>query len=168
MNKSAVALLILGFVQLSGELLTFAGATKVGRAVKAVGAATTASPTPKVFTSHRGLETFSTQFTLEWETADAIKHSLVLTPELYQRVRGPYNRRNVYGAVLAYGPVLLSDEATRPMFEMVSKYALTGEAPLLRELGVDTAEIAGAVRVRYDPRPGPVRDWPRVIEVNRP
>jgi len=167
-NKPAIALLALGLLQMSGELLTYAGAKQVGRAVKAIGAATTASPAPKVFTSHRGLETFSTQFTIEWETRDGAKQTLLLTPELYQHFRGPYNRRNVYGAVLAFGPVLLTDDITRPMFQAVSLSALGGDAPLLRELGVNPAGIAGTVRVRYEPRPGSlVADWPRVIEVNR-
>jgi hypothetical protein len=167
LNKVAYALLTLGLVQMAGEIITLAGAPQVGRPIKAIGAATTASPAPKVFTSHRGLETFSTQFTLEWETRNGAKQLLPLTPELYQRVRGPYNRRNVFGAILAYGPVLLIDEATRPMFDAASNYALAGDAPLLRELSVNTAEIVGAVRVRYEPRPGPAGDWPRVIEVNR-
>jgi len=116
----------------------------------------------------RGLETFSTKFTLEWDGRDGKKHALELTPELYQQVRGPYNRRNVYGAVLAYGPVLLTNDITRPMFESVQRFALTGAAPLLRELGIDPAQIDGTARVRYDPRPDtPIVDWPRVIEVER-
>lgn len=169
MNKAAYALLALGLIQITGELLTLAGVPQLGRPIKAIGAATTASSAPKVFTSHRGLETFSTQFTVEWETRDGVKRTLPLTPELYQHVRGPYNRRNVYGAVLAYGPVLLNDESTRPMFEAVSRSALGGDGPLLRELGVNTAEIVGAVRVRYEPRAdAPIGNWPRVIEVNRP
>ena len=127
----------------AGQLLVEFELPQLGRPIKAIGAATTASPAPKVFTSHRGLETFSTQFTLEWETRDGVKQTLPLTPELYQRVRGPYNRRNVFGAVLAYGPVLLTDEATHEMFKAASRYALAGDAPLLRELGVNTAKVAG-------------------------
>src|SRR4051794_39698645 len=96
MNKAAWALLALGLIQLTGEILMAAGATTVGRAVKAVGAATTASPAPKVFTSVRGLETFSTQFTIEWDDRAGQRQTLLLTPELYQRICGPYNRRNVF------------------------------------------------------------------------
>ena len=68
-------------------------------------------------------------------------------------MRGPYNRRNVYGAVLAYGPVMQSDAATRPMFESVAHYALCGDAPLLRELGIPLGDIRGTVRIRVEPRP---------------
>jgi hypothetical protein len=154
MNKTAFGLLLIGLMQMTGDLLERAGAASAGRPIKGVGAATTASPAPKVFSAVHGLETFSTRFTLEWRDRDGRSQSLPLTPEVYARVRGPYNRRNVYGAVLAYGPVLATDERTRPLFESVARYALCGDAPLLRELGVDPAEVAGAVRVRYEPRAG--------------
>jgi hypothetical protein len=38
------------------------------------------------------------------------------------------------------------------MFESVTRHALCGEAPLLRELGVDPAEVSGPVRVRLAPK----------------
>jgi hypothetical protein len=57
--------------------------------------------------------------------------------------------------VLAYGPIMQSDPTLRPMFESVSKYALCGEAPLLRELTIDTADMKGEPRVRLETRSGP-------------
>src|SRR5438874_6108147 len=169
MNKAPAFLLVLGLLQMTGDLLQSYVNEPIGGAVKGIGAATTASPAPKVFSAVRGLETYSTRFALEWWDRDGRAHALPLTPELYGRVRGPYNRRNVYGAVLAYGPVLATDERTRPLFESVARFALCGEAPLLRELGVDPAEVVGPVRVRYEPRPGAdLGDLPRVLEVPCP
>ena len=168
MNRSAWFLLILGLAQIVGATISAVGLTSIGRPVQAIAAATTASPAPKVFTSVRGLETFSTTFTFEWDGRDGKKHAMVLTPELYAKIKGPYNRRNVYGAVLAYGPVLLTNPITRPMFESVQRFALTGDAPILREIGIDPDQIDGTIRVRYDPRPGTgTVDWPRVIEAER-
>ena len=143
------------------------------RAVRAcsprLGALTCASPAPKVFSAVGGLETYSTHFILEWTDRRGGQHALTLTPERYARVRGPYNRRNVYGAALAYGPVLLTNEPTRPMFQAVTQHALCGEAPLLRELGLDPADVTGVIRVRYEPLPGTdMADLPRVIEVTCP
>jgi hypothetical protein len=162
-NKAAPAfLLVVGLLQMAGDLFGL-------RAVKAVGAATAASPAPKVFSAVRGLETYSTRFVLEWTGRDGERRQLEVTPEVYGRVRGPYNRRNVYGAALAYGPVLATDPATRPMFRSVVNFALTGEAPLLRELGVDPAEVVPPVRVRYEPAAGTeFGDWPRVLEAPWP
>jgi hypothetical protein len=108
----------------------------------------------------------STRFFLEWtDRSTGTAHSQELTPEIYSRMRGPYNRRNVYGAVLAYGPVLPAE-----LRDPVARYALCGEAPLLRELGIETADIAGPVRVRYEPVAGTrlPPDIPRILEAPCP
>lgn len=140
MNRSraaAICLVVLGLLQMAADLT---GLTLV----KGLAAATNASPAPKVFSAVRGLETYSTRFFLEWPG-----HALEVTPEVYSRVRGPYNRRNAYGAALAYAPVL-PDSLRDP----VMRYALCGERPLLRELGIDPATVTGPVSVRLEPLPG--------------
>jgi hypothetical protein len=159
-KKAGTFLVILGLSQMTGDLLERYVHAPVGRALKGVGAATTAAPAPKVFSSVRGLETYSTRFYIEWTDRAGIEHSLLLSPEIYGRIRGPYNRRNVYGAALAYGPVL--PESLR---DPVMRYALCNEAPLLRELGIDPDNIAGRVRIRYEPLPGTdLGDLPRQLE----
>jgi hypothetical protein len=159
MKKSALVLLVVGLLQMTGDLLHLP-------ALKGIGAATGASPAPKVFTAIRGMEAYSTRFYLEWTDRMGVEHELLLTPEIYQHLAGPYNRRNTYGAVLAGGPVMVTDERLAGMYGSVSSYALCGEAPLLRELGLDPSKIAGPVRVRYDPLPGATMgDLPRVLEV---
>jgi hypothetical protein len=146
-RKPVIALLALGMLQMTADLLHL-------RALKGVAAATAASPAPKVFSSVRGLETYSSQFFVEWTDESGMFHSIKIRPETTARLRGPYNRRNVYGAVLAYGPVLQSDPSVRPMFESISRYALCGDAPLLRELGIPVTEIRGVPRIRIETRPG--------------
>jgi hypothetical protein len=142
-----IALLALGMLQMTADLLHL-------RVLKGVGAATAVSPAPKVFSSVRGLETYSSRFFVEWTDESGVFHSIKITPETTAGLRGPYNRRNVYGAVLAYGPVLQSDPSVRPMFESISRYALCGDAPLLRELGIPVTEIRGVPRIRIETRPG--------------
>lgn len=158
MKGLAAGLLVLGLLQMAGDLLKLPW-------LRGLAAATGASPAPKVFSAVRGLETYSTRFALEWEDAGGTTRSLPLTAEVYGRLGGPYNRRNVYGAALAYGPVLATDPRTRPMFEAVARHALCGRRPLLRELGVDPAGVARGPRVRFEPRPGThMGDLPRVVE----
>jgi len=158
----AAFLLILGLLQMAGDLLHLP-------ALKAEAAATAASPAPKVFSSVRGLETFSTRFVISWTDRSGAVRSEMITPELYSGLRGPYNRRNVYGAVLAYGPVLASDPHTREMFDSVAAYALCGRAPLLRELGIPESQVAGGVRLRLLPRAGTQpEDMPLVLEPRCP
>ena len=84
-------------------------------------------------------------------------------------MRGPYNRRNAYGAVLAYGPILFSNPRTKPLFESVARYALCGDAPLLRELGLYPGMLDVPPRVRLRPLEGSdVGDLPLVIEAPCP
>lgn len=131
---AAIALVVLGLAQMTGDLTHILP-------LKAIAAATGASPAPKVFSAVQGLETYSTRFVLEAGT-----QRVELTPEVYARIRGPYNRRNVYGAALAYAPVL-----PRELREPVMRYAVCGEAPLLRELGLPRAQHFA---VTLEPLPG--------------
>jgi hypothetical protein len=135
-------------------------------ALKAIGAATAASPAPRVFSAVRGYETYSTRFYVEWADREGAQHSLLITPLVYARLAGPYNRRNVYGAALSYGPVLAGDPRTRPMLESVMQYALCGNAPLLREIGIEPADIDGNLRIRFEPAYGTeMTTMPEYLEV---
>jgi hypothetical protein len=147
MRKPVLLLLALGLLQMAADVLRLP-------TLKGLAAATAASPAPKVFSSVRGLETFSTRFFIEWRDASGAFHSTEITPERTSGLMGPYNRRNVFGAVLAYGPVMQSDPRTRPMFDSIAKYALCGDAPLLHELRIGTRTISGNPRIRLEMRPG--------------
>jgi hypothetical protein len=112
------------------------------------------------------VEAYSTRFYLEWTDRLGVGREMLLTPEIYQRLAGPYNRRNVYGAVMAGGPVMATDERLTGMYRSASKYALCGQAPLLRELGINPAEVVGPMRARYEPLPGATMgDLPGILEV---
>ncbi len=137
-------LLTVGLAQMTFDTLGW-------RAGKAVAAATMLSPAPRVFSTSRGLETFTVVISLHWTDRAGQAHDLVLTPEIAQRLRGPYNRRNVYGAVLAYGPALLASDVGRGLFESVLRFALQGERPLLRELGIDPESVTGPLVLRWQP-----------------
>jgi hypothetical protein len=153
------ALLVLGLAQMVGSLLHLP-------ALRALAAATGASPAPKVFSAVQGLETFSTSFFLDIVDAGGSTRSVPLTADLYARLRGPYNRRNVYGAVLAFGPVLASDPRTAPMFQSVLDRSLCGARPLLRELGL-AADPTASVRVRLEPlRPEGMGPMPRLFSAH--
>lgn len=145
---AAPFLLILGLAQMAGDVFGLLP-------LKAIAAATAASPAPKVFSAVRGLETYSTRFFLEWSGG-----RVEMTPEISARMRGPYNRRNVYGAALAYAPVIPPS-----LRDPVMQRALCGDAPLLRELGIDPQRITGPIAVRLEPLAGtPVNDMPLRFE----
>jgi hypothetical protein len=152
-----VALALVGFAQMAGDIAH-------SSALRAVAAATAVSPAPKVFSAVEGLETFSTRFFIEWNDATGAEHSVEITPERYAHLRGPYNRRNVYGAVLAYGPVLESDPHMLRLFNAISSYALCSKAPLLRELGIPPDAEIESLRIRLQVRPQVVTpDLPLIL-----
>ncbi len=156
---AAYGLLALGLLQMLGSITGVA-------ALRGIGAASAASPAPRVFTTVRGLETFSTRFELSWYDVDGMERSMVLTPDLYAGLRGPYIRRNVYGAVLAYGPVLSTDPATEELYREVARYALCGDAPVLRDLGLNPQRIGPPITIKYTPRAGTdMGDLPRSLTV---
>jgi hypothetical protein len=141
----AAMLIALGCVQMAGDIS--------GRPeIKAAGAATQASPAPKVFTSQGGFETFSSRFFIEWQDRQGERHKFELTPQTYGRLKGPYNRRNAYGAALSYAPVLAANERTRPILDLVMRYAMCGDAPLLEELGIARRDVVYPVLLRLEPR----------------
>lgn len=142
----AFALGALGLAQMAGDLLGMP-------TLRGIAAATAASPAPRVFSTVRGLETFSSRFVFLWEDSTGAEQRLDLTPERSARIRGPYNRRNVYGAILAYGPIFSTDDTMRPMFESAVRHAMCGDAPLLRELGIEPAAARSGLRVVVEPRP---------------
>ncbi len=140
MKKRTCFLLTLGLLHMTGYLIG-------NQTLKGFAAATGASPAPKVFCSANGLETFTSKFTLLWQDLEGCEHEFVIDSKSASKLAGPYNRRNVYGAALAYGPIL-----PRTMTDPILSYAFTGNAPLLTELGIDANQINGRISIRIEPK----------------
>jgi hypothetical protein len=139
-NALALCALALGSLQMAGY---FAGSNTL----KGLGAVSTLAPFPKVFSDVDGVETFAADFSLLYDTPDGAAHRLSITPEVYARFQGPYNRRNVYGAALSYGP---TPRFPPELFNAVFRYGLVDPGPLAREIGVP--ENASGLRVHIRTR----------------
>lgn len=94
-----------------------------------------------------GLETFASTFTLSGVDGEGAPFALELTPELYGRLRGSYNRRNVYGAALSYAPRLPEE-----LWQAVFCHAFDGDGPLRRELGLPDGAHALTMTIRTQTR----------------
>ncbi|MEM7077230.1 MAG: hypothetical protein AAF513_01255 [Pseudomonadota bacterium] len=137
MNKRQIgwqsALLIgLGCLQMVGDVLALP-------ALKGLGVALHVSPAPKVFTTQNGYETYSPEFFVTAAAGSDAARTVRLTPAINKRVAGPYNRRNAYGAVLSYGPVLSGDERTAAMFESAVLFGFC-DAGIAQEIGLPSSE----------------------------
>lgn len=100
LNKAIyILVLVIGLLQTIGYL------TKI-KVIRDLGAVTCSSPLPIVFTEVRGVEAYASDFYLEFKTEEGLLEQIKLTPEIYSKLKGPYNRRNVYGAAIAGAPIL--------------------------------------------------------------
>ena len=135
-NCAALTLGAIGCMQMLGYV-------SGSRVLRGIGAATVIAPLPKVFSDVDGLETFASEFTIRYRDARGTMTETRMTPELYGRLAGPYNRRNVYGAALSYAPRL-----PRSLWEPVFCRGLGPQGRLRSELGLapDAREISVTIR----------------------
>lgn len=155
MNRvRALVLLAVGLLAMAGDLLG-------NDALYGLGLATHASPAPKVFTAREGLEGFSSSYVLAYASPEG-PVVLALEPAVYARLRGPYNRRNVFGAALAGGPFLQGHPSLGPLHEQVATWAFC-EHDVLAELGAPSP--VGPVHLQVTPREGTHTDLPLSLEV---
>lgn len=143
-NRAGVALLVVALAQMLGDVIGW-------RPLVGLGAAWGVSPRPRVFSDVDGLEPFASAFTFTWVDSTGEPQQLEITPSVYSRLSGPYNRRNVYGAALAYAP-RLPDALWQPVY----CYGLAANGPLRAELGLPATtdrlatEIVTRTRDRSD------------------
>lgn len=123
--RSAIYVFIvcIGLIQIVGHLIQ-------SKNIKGLGAAFASSPLPIVFTEVRGVETYANDFYLVYTDENGQKQEQILGPEMYAKLKGPYNRRNVYGAAISYGPIL-----PEPLWSSVLDYAFC-EQKLASEMGM--------------------------------
>jgi hypothetical protein len=126
-NILAVVILALGMTQ-------FLGGWFGVKALKGFGASLAMAPYTKVFSDVNGLETFASTFEILTKKGDYWS-SMTITPEVYGKLKGSYNRRNVYGAGLSYGPKLPED-----LRRQIFSYALHAPAFLKEEIGIPSGE----------------------------
>lgn len=96
-----------------------------------------------------GLEPFASTFTIVTQGREVV--AIPVTPELYAKLKGPYNRRNVYGAVFAAGPRL-----PEAIWRSVLQYGFAPAGPLRQDLGLpeDTTKIRLRIRTNTRGRSG--------------
>lgn len=101
-------------------------------AVKDIGFASAASPLPLVFSAYNGIETYATGFnvTVTYKNDTIINQEL--TSEKYGKMYGPYNRKNVYGAIFSHGPFFDRDNLVK-IRQGILHYAICNPGTLIRD-----------------------------------
>lgn len=139
-NRIAIALTVIGLLQMTGHVMQWP-------VLRGLGLATGISPFPRVFCENDGYEAFAARYFLRWDNRAGEAVSRELTPAWYSSLKGPYNRRNVYGAALAFAPRLPAE-----LRDAVLDASLAPDSALLRELGVPGDAVNLSVRI--EPREG--------------
>lgn len=142
------AVFVIAGLQLLGFVLQ-------NRAIRGLGTATAASPLPFVFSSHDGIETFTPRFAVE--LVDERTQRIEIGPELYSRLGGAYNRRNVYGVIFSHGPLLIRTTEGRALLDAVARYGLCAGGTLQREFGLSSE--ARTVTLEARPRDPAAPTW---------
>lgn len=101
------------------------------RLLRGIGLASGIAPHTKVFCDSDGYEAFAASFILTGRLANGTSWEKPITPELYHHLEGSYNRRNVYGAALAFAPRLPED-----LRGELLRQAMAPESPLRQELAI--------------------------------
>lgn len=137
-----IILLLLGLLQCIGYIFK-------QPLIRGLGMASAASPLPLVFSHFKSLETFSSKFEIDLLSSGPNSAKKIETyeviPKLYSKMKGPYNRRNVYGAVIAYGPKLEGD--TGKLRDEILRYGLCPNGPLVQEFELPKDFSQAVVRV---------------------
>jgi len=134
-DLATLAVLAIASLQMLGHLTGSA-------TLRGLGPLSGISPYPKVFCEADGYEPFAATFTLIGENDAGLTQEIPLTAERYAQLAGPYNRRNVYGAALAYAPRLPDD---------LRSHLFTKMGPLFEELNLPPLSNT---RILIEPREG--------------
>ncbi|MCB9892871.1 MAG: sterol desaturase family protein [Planctomycetes bacterium] len=138
-NIACALLLVVALSQMLFGLVHAEGARNAA-------ASTAAAPYPKVFCDKDGYEAFAMNFELIGEDFAGETHVVEMTPDVYKQLRGPYNRRNVYGAALAFAPRMSTEQR-----DAVVEYAFHSNGGLRTELGMPPLH---RLTIRITPKTG--------------
>ncbi|MDQ3047925.1 MAG: sterol desaturase family protein [Bacteroidota bacterium] len=135
---------LVGLFMISLGLLQTIGYCMKNDTIKGLGFMSGSSPLPIVFTSVKGVETFSLYYNLKLITENNDTIHIDLDPATYAQLKGPYNRRNIYGAAFGYGPVLPEKQRTA-----VLHYAFFNkENNILKDFGITEPLKSVSITIR--------------------
>ncbi len=141
-NLIAFFLIFLATVKVFADVFDF-------EKLSALAAITNVAPAMKVFTAHKGYETYSSKFSLKTTHVDGENVEISIDSKTYAGLKGPYNRRNVYGALIAYGPYLTSKSNTKTMWEEMARKTFCGNNSVLSELGDENISGVVLASIKY-------------------
>jgi sterol desaturase/sphingolipid hydroxylase (fatty acid hydroxylase superfamily) len=130
--------------------------------LKGIGAASVASPLPFVFSAYQGVETFSTEFTIEGTFQNGTTSMIKVDHILYGKLKGPYNRRNVIGGVFSHGPFFVDSNMIK-IRQQILHWGFC-EGHLTKEFEIDGNLTKTIIHVRSKTKGNENKSWQ--MEIN--
>lgn len=147
--------LLIGHISIFGKLID-------NELIQGLGFMTAASPLPLVFSKFRGIEGFASQFRVNYINSGQAE-IMAITPQNYQSLKGPYNRRNAFGAAIAGAP-MLTGENEKKMVDSVISYSFCTEK-LKKEFQIPGEAIVKELIVESKTR-GAEKTWTFQVACN--
>lgn len=149
------ALFVLGCLNIIGVIFN-------SPSIKGFATMTTASPLPFVFTSYNGIETFSTTFNLDITFRNGSKSEILMDHKLYSKMQGPYQKRNMVGAVFSHGP-FFKDPRMLEIRNQVLHWSFCQEH-LTKEFGINDMIEKAIINVKSKTKGNEDKRWQMSIE----
>ena len=131
--------------------------------IKGIGITSVASPLPFVFSAYNGIETFSTNFEFNIET-ELSNSTVIMNNKLYNNLKGPYNRKNVLGISLSYGP-FFTDSSLIKIRNQILHWGLC-KKNLIEEFGIklDSPIKKTNIKIKSKTKGNENKKWNIIIE----
>ena len=129
--------------------------------LKGIGTISTASPLPFVFSAFNGVETFSKSMNIDITMTNGTHVIIPIDHKLYWGLKGPYNRRNVIGAVFSHGPFFDKPEMIKIRDQVFNWGFCQGH--LVHEFGINAEIDHAVINVRSKTKGNEEKLWQVVI-----
>jgi sterol desaturase/sphingolipid hydroxylase (fatty acid hydroxylase superfamily) len=107
---------------------------QLSRTIRGLGVLSAAAPLPLVFSSYNGYETFATRYAIDARFSNGTISSFEFDSNMYDKLLGPYNRKNVFGVIFSYGPFFTDNNMIKIRQQILDKSICKGL--LLHEFGI--------------------------------
>ena len=105
-----------------------------------------------VFTKYNGIETFALTHEFNIKFRDGTEFSRIMDDEMYGKIKGPYNFKNVIGASLTHLP-FTTDEKLSSIRNDILKYAICSPENIISDFGIENKDIKQVdIIIMYRPK----------------
>ena len=135
-----IVLIIIGCLHTVGHI-------KNSKTMKGLAFTTVASPLPLVFSAYNGVETFSTSFEFELLFNNGTIINKTIDNKLYGKLKGAYNRRNMYGVIFSHGPFFNMPNQIK-MRDQTLHWGSCNQGRLMDEFGISGLLKRGTILIK--------------------